>query len=580
MRRVVAVIAAGLLSSSTLAAPADDFKSLLDEHWAWVMKNNPVYATMLGVEGHGRDLGDPSLAAADRQAREAQAFIARLDRIDPAALTPADRASRAMLRRQLVEQVEGNRFGQRAITFTTYSGWHQSAADMAEQLSFRKRSDYDDYLARLEAYPAYNDAMIEVTRTGLRGGHAQPCAPFSGFEKTISGVIVEDPSRSRFYAPFRQRPQTIAEADWATLQSRAQQAIRTRINPAYAKMLDFYTREYAPKCRKTVSIAATKGGADYYKFRVRAETTTDMTPDAIHKLGQSEVARIAAEMETVAKRTGFADRKAYIAHLRSDPRYYPKTPAELMREAALLAKTIDGWMPKLFGRLPRLPYTVREIPAEIAEGTTTAYYGQGSPTAGTPGTYYVNTSKLDQRPLFEMPALTIHEAVPGHHHQISLAQELDLPMFRRFGSSSTAFVEGWGLYSERLGIEMGLYDTPAKDMGRLSYEMWRACRLVVDTGLHSKGWTRDQAIRFMLDNTALSRANIEAEVNRYITWPGQALAYKLGELTIRRLRTKAERELGATFDLRAFHDAVLENGAVPLDVLEAHIDAWIAARKV
>jgi len=579
MRPFAVAAVAALLSTGALAAPADDLKSILDEHWAWTLRNNPTYATMLGVRDHDREVGDPSLEAEDRRAKEAQAFVARLDRIDPAALSPADRTNRAILRRQLAEQVEGNRFGQRAMTFTSYSSWFQNAAGLGEQLPFQTKADYESYLARLEKYPAYNDAYIEVTRRGLKDGYAQPCAPLGGFEKTIAGVIAADPTRSRFYSPFRQRPSTISEAEWRPLEARARELIAGTINPAYEKTLAFYTEEYAPKCRRTIGISATKGGPAYYAFRVRAETTTDLTPDAIHKLGLSEVARIAAEMEGVAKKAGFADRKTYIQHLRTDTRYYPKTGGELMREAGYIAKLIDGWMPKLFGRLPRLPYTVREVPAEIAPGTTTAYYNSGTLSSGTPGVYYVNTSKLDQRPLFELPALTIHEAVPGHHHQISLAQELDLPAFRRFGYSATAFVEGWGLYSERLGIEMGLYDTPAKDMGRLSYERWRACRLVVDTGIHSKGWTRDQAIRFMLDNTALSRGNIEAEVNRYITWPGQALAYKLGELTIRRLRDRAETELGSRFDLRAFHDAVLEQGAVPLDVLEAHVAEWIAKRK-
>jgi uncharacterized protein (DUF885 family) len=579
MRLFATAVAAALLSSTALAASADDLKQVMDEHWAWTLKNAPVYATILGVRDYDAELGDPSLAAEDRRAREAQAFIERLDRIDEAALSPADRTNRAILRRQLAEQVEGNKFGQRAITFTSYASWFQNAAGMAENLPFQTRVDYESYLARLAKYPAYNEAYIEVTRRGLKDGYAQPCAPLEGFEKTIAGVIAEDPTQSRFYAPFRQRPSTIGQADWKVLEARARELIATRINPAYEKTLAFYSKEYAPKCRKTVGISATPGGPAYYAYRIRAETTTDMTPDAIHKLGLSEVERIAAEMETVAKKAGFPSRQAYIEHLRTDPRYYPKTPQELMREAGYLAKIIDGWMPKLFGRLPRLPYTVREVPAEIAPGTTTAYYNSGTFASGTPGVYYVNTSKLDQRPLFELPALTIHEAVPGHHHQISLAQELDLPAFRRFGYSATAFTEGWGLYSERLGLEMGLYDTPAKDMGRLSYEMWRAARLVVDTGLHSKGWTRDRAIQFMLDNTALSRGNIEAEVNRYITWPGQALAYKLGELTIRRLRAKAEAELGERFDLRAFHDAVLEQGAVPLDVLERHMNEWIAERK-
>ncbi|MFC3712379.1 DUF885 domain-containing protein [Sphingoaurantiacus capsulatus] len=580
MRLLLSAAVAALLSSTTsVAAPADQLKTLLDDHWAWSMKNSPVYATMLGIRTYDRELGDPSLAAEDRRAAEAQALIDRLDEIDTKALTPIDRTNAAILRRQLAEQVEGNKFGQRAVTFTTYSSWFQNFAGLGEDLPFQTKADYESYLARLAAYPAYNDAQIEVTRRGLKDGYAQPCEPLKGFEKTIGGVVVDDVTASRLYLPFKRKPSTISAADWAALDKRARDLIAKSVNPAFAQTLDFYTKEYAPKCRNVAGIGSTPGGADYYAFRVRAETTTDLAPDAIHKLGLSEVARITAEMEAVAKKAGYADRKSYVEHLRTDPRYYPKTPAELMREAAYLAKLIDGWMPKLFVNLPRLPYTVREIPAEIAEGTTTAYYGSGKLASATPGVYWVNTSKLDQRPFYELPSLTIHEAVPGHHHQISLAQELDLPMFRRFGFSSTAFVEGWALYTEGLGYDMGLYDTPAKEMGRLSYEMWRACRLVVDTGIHSKGWTREQAIQFMLDNTALSRGNIEAEVNRYITWPGQALAYKLGELTIRRLRTKAETALGEKFDLRRFHDAVLEQGSVPLDVLESHIDEWIVAQK-
>jgi uncharacterized protein (DUF885 family) len=320
-------------------------------------------------------------------------------------------------------------------------------------------------------------------------------------------------------------------------------------------------------------------GPAFYALQVRVHTTTDLTPDQIHEIGLGEVKRIRAEMDVVAKGAGYADRATFIAKLRTDPVYFAKTPTELMAASALQAKTIDGMLPRYFGRLPRLPYGIKTIPAETAEGTTTAYYSPGSPNVGIAGNYYVNTSKLPQRPLWEQAALTAHEAVPGHHLQIALQQELDLPEFRKNAAGFTAFVEGWALYTEHLGIEMGLYDTPEKNMGRLSYEMWRACRLVVDTGLHAKGWTKAQAIAFMRDNTALTDANIEAEVNRYISWPGQALGYKLGELKIRELRARAEKALGPKFDLRAFHDRVLGGGAVPLDVLERDVDGWIAGQR-
>ncbi|MGI4878089.1 MAG: DUF885 domain-containing protein [Janthinobacterium lividum] len=584
---VAAATAAALLAATALlaavpaaAAPADDFHALLADEWAWALRQDPVLATRVGDRSHDTELGDPSLAAADAAAAQAAGFLARLDAIPAAGLGDADRTSRAILRRSLSTRIEANRFGEREIEFSATDGWQTEFADLPLALPFFTRADYDSYLARLDRIPAYAAASTAVTRKAIADGQVLPCAILGGFEKTITGTIAADPLRSRFYAPFLARPAAIAAADWPALQARAAAVIRDRVDPAYTAYAAFYRTEYAPKCRATVGASALPGGAAWYAFKAREQTTTDMTPAAIHALGLAEVARIRAEMDTLVAGTGFkGGRVAYIAMLRTNPAYYAKTPHELMADAALVAKTADGWMPRLFGHLPQLPYTVREIPAATAEGNTTAYYNEGSLAAGVAGTYYVNTSKLDQRPLFELPALTLHEAVPGHHQQISLAQELDLPPFRRYATFFTAFVEGWGLYSERLGIEMGLYDTPEKQMGRLSYEMWRACRLVVDTGIHAQGWSKERAVAFMADNTALSAANIDAEVNRYIGNPGQALAYKIGELTIRRLRTRAETELGPKFDLRAFHDEVLGAGAVPLDLLEARIDAWIAARK-
>jgi uncharacterized protein (DUF885 family) len=326
-------------------------------------------------------------------------------------------------------------------------------------------------------------------------------------------------------------------------------------------------------------VSAQAGGDAYYNFRIRQQTTTNLTAEQIHAIGLSEVKRIRSDMADIATKAGYPTREAFISELRTNPKYYAKTPEELMEKVARVTKIIDGKMPGLFHKLPRLPYGIKEIPAETAEGTTTAYYQPGSPNIGVAGNYYVNTSKLDQRPFWEIPALSLHEAVPGHHNQIALNQELPLSEFRKNGVGFTAFVEGWGLYSESLGIEMGLYDTPEKNMGRLSYEMWRACRLVVDTGIHAKGWTKKQAIAFMKDNTALSDANIEAEVNRYISWPGQALAYKLGELKIKELRSFASKELGVKFDLAAFHDIVIGQGAVPLDVLEMQVKDWVKAEK-
>jgi uncharacterized protein (DUF885 family) len=569
-----------LLPTAAFAAPADDFRKLQDDYWAWTLRENPILATRVGVHDYDDRIPDISLAAEDRRAAEEKTFLTRLDAIPEANLSEADQINRAILRRTLADAIEANSFPQRMMLFTTYSGWQQDFAGLGEDLPFRTLADYRNYLARLAQYPKLNDEALAITEQAVNGGFTLPCDVLGGYEKTISGVITADPAKSRFYVPFlHEKPGDASDAEWRTVKADAAKLITDVLNPAYTKHADFYTRRYLPHCAKSDSISAQPGGARYYAARVREETTTELTPDAIHKLGLSEVARIRAEMEALAKKAGFASREAFIADRRTNPIYYPKTPEELLAQSAFTAKTIEGRLPEYFGRLPRLPFGIRAIPAEIAEGTTTAYYSQGSPETGLSGTYYVNTSKLDQRPLWEIPALTLHESVPGHHLQIALQQELELPAWRRYGDGFTAFVEGWGLYSESLGVPMGLYDTPAKDMGRLSYEMWRACRLVVDTGIHSKGWSKVQAVKFMTDNTALSAANIDAEVNRYISWPGQALAYKLGQLKILELRARAQKALGAKFDLRRFHDAVLAEGPVPLDLLEAEIDRWIAAER-
>jgi len=572
--------AALLAAAPAAAAPADDFRRLLDDHYAWLLRESPTYATSLGMRDYDDRIEDISLAARDRQAREAAAFLERLERIPAEGLSPSDRVNRAILKRGLEEGIEANRFGQRVMLFTTYAGWHQAFAGLADNLPFRTKADYESYLKRLALYPGQNDTALAITGQAVKGGFTLPCSVLGNYEKSIAGVIAEDPARSRFYEPFtRTRPGDASEAEWTAMQARARRLVADVLNPAYARHLAFYRTTYLPKCAKADSISAQPGGREYYAFRVRQETTTSLTPDRIHEIGLQEMARIRAEMDKVAKSAGSPNREAFIRELRTNPKYFTTSPAELMRSAALTAKTIDGKMPGWFATLPRLPYGVREIPAEIAEGTTTAYYSQGSPASGLAGTYYVNTSKLDQRPLWELPALTLHEAVPGHHHQISLQQEVELPPFRRNFTAFTAFTEGWGLYAESLGEEMGLYDTPEKKMGQLSYQAWRASRLVVDTGIHSKGWDKARAVAFMRENTALTDANIDAEVNRYISWPGQALGYKIGELRIKALRAKAEKALGGKFDLRRFHDAVLLQGSVPLDVLEAQVDEWIAAEK-
>jgi len=561
-----------------LADANSDFDSIADQVWQWQLKESPLLASYVGVHDYDDRLDDISLAADDRRVAQSKAFIVRLDALPTAQLDAGHKADFGILHRVLAEGVEASSFGQRAINFTNRDGWHQFMATLADLIAFRNRTDYANYIKRLRLYPQMNDQGIAVANTAIKGGYTLPCVSLGGYAGTITGLIADDPTQSRFYAPFAKRkPDNISDADWQALQADARAAITDSVYPALRKHAAWFTGTYMPKCAKAPGVSAQPNGAAYYAFRIRQQTTTTKTADEIHQIGLAEVKRIGAEMDSLAAKAGFPSRAAFVQELRTNPKYYAKTPEELMEKVARFNKKVDGMMPGLFATLPRLPYGIREVPAETAEGTTTAYYQPGSPQNGIAGTFYVNTSKLDQRPLWEIPALALHEAVPGHHNQIARQQELSFPEWRKNDAQFTAFIEGWGLYAEHLGIELGVYDTPEKDMGRLSYEMWRACRLVVDTGIHAKGWTKQQAIDFMTANTALSAANIEAEVNRYIAWPGQALAYKLGELKIRELRARAEAKLGDTFDVRRFHDAVLGQGPVPLDVLDQQIEDWIAS---
>jgi uncharacterized protein (DUF885 family) len=582
MRPSVLALLATLFVATPLAAqsPSDTLKTVMDDHWRWYLSTHPTEATARGVRDYDDRIYDISLAARDAMVRQEKAFLQRLDAIPQAGLTPEDRANRAVLAWMLREDIEDDRHGERVMLFTTYYGWHQGFAGLSDGLPFYTAADYRSYLKRLSLYPKQNGDAMAITRQAIRDGYVQPCSVLGNFAASISGVVAGKPEETRFYEPFtRARPRDIDDAQWAEMKGEAVRLISDVLTPEYGKFHDLFVKEYQPECRKSDSAASLPGGAAWYASRVKAHTTTDLTPDQIHAIGLAEVARIRARMDEVAAKAGYPSRAAFIQKLRTDPSYYAKTPQELMAAAALQAKTIDGLMPRYFNRLPRLPYGIRAIPAAEAEGTTTAYYMAGAPESGIAGTYYVNTSKLPQRPLWELPALTAHEAVPGHHNQIALQQEMDLPPARKYLAGFTAFVEGWALYTEYLGEEMGLYDTPEKMMGRLSYEMWRACRLVVDTGIHAKGWDKARGVAFMKENSALTDANIDAEVNRYISWPGQALGYKLGEIRIRELRARAEAALGPKFDLKRFHDAVLAQGAVPLDILTTQIDDWIAVEK-
>lgn len=574
-----ACVGASIAAAAAQPTASEALGAILDEQWAFQLKQSPVFATSLGVRDYDDRLNDVSLKGGAEEVAASKAFLARIDALDVDALSDDEKLNADLMRLQLQQTIDADAYGQKYLAISGRGGPHTQIAGLADDLPFFTKADFESYVARLGAVPGYFAQIEERLKEGVRTGWVQPCVIMQGYEKSIDFHLVDAAEKSALFKPFEARPATVSERDWTRLKKAGKAAIEKTAIPAFARFRDFYTDEYAPHCRQSIGLSDLPDGRDFYEFRARTYTTTDMSTDDIHALGLREVARIRAEMDSVIEGVGFeGDFKAFQKFLREDPRFYAKTAEELMAANSVVAKKIDGELPRLFTRLPRMPYTLKEIPADIAGGTTTAYYEPPAGDGSRAGVYRVNTSKLDQRPFFEIEALTLHEAVPGHHFQIALAQELTLPDFRKFGFF-TAFVEGWGLYAESLGLDVGFYKDPYSNFGRLSYEMWRACRLVVDTGIHAKGWTKAQAVAFMTENTALSAENIEAEVNRYIGNGGQALAYKIGQLKIKELRERAAAALGDKFDLRRFHDAVLENGAVPLSVLEQKIDAFIAAEK-
>jgi uncharacterized protein (DUF885 family) len=565
-------------AESTTVSADQQFVKLLDAHWNWFTSQDPTFATSLGIRDHDDKLSDPSLDAYKAGVARQKAFLTQFQAIGVAALSEPNQLNHALMVLNLGYEIEAAKYGGKYMLITNRGGPHTSLTRLPSRLPFFTKADYQSYVTRLGVIPDTLKKSTDTLRSGLEAGWVQPCAPMVGYESSIAAHIV-DPIDSVFMQPFANKPAAMDHMYFVSLKATALAIIKTQIMPAFKGFQTFYNSEYAPQCRAQVGTSSQPGGADYYAYRTRMFTTTEMTPEQVHQTGLSEVARIRAEMDVVKQQAGFEGSfPEWLAFLRTDEQFYFKTGQQRLDAAAVIGKKIDGALPQLFTKFPRMPWGLKEIPLDIAEKTTTAYYQRPAGDGSRAGFYFVNTTKLDTRPSYELEALSLHEAVPGHHFQIALSQELDLPNFRKFGGF-TAFIEGWGLYSERLGLEVGFYQNPYSNMGRLSYEMWRACRLVVDTGMHAKGWTRQQSIDYMTENSALSLNNITTEVDRYITWPGQALAYKIGELKIRELRSRAETELGDTFDVRYFHDKVLENGAVPLSVLEDIVDAWITEQK-
>ena len=555
-------------------------RDLLDEAWQFELREDPLLATQVGDHRYDAALPRLTIADVERRVEAKRQFLRRAEGIAREKLARPEQINLDIFRRQLRDEIAEAEFKTYLMPITNREGFHVSFPELRRNVPLRTAEDYENYIARLAGFDRYAQDHIELLRGGIAAGVTLPAVTIDGAGEAIRPHVVADAANSVFYEPFRAFPESVPEADRARLDAAGREAILQGIVPGYRRFLEFIESEYSQAARGTIAASALPQGRKFYRHRVRSFTTLDLTPEEVHATGLAEVARIRTEMQTIVERVKFdGDLPAFIRHLRTDPQFYATTPEELLKEVAYALKRMDGELPRLFSKLPRTPYGIREIPAYIAPRTTTAYYSPPPGDGSRGGYYYVNTYDLASRPLFEVEALSLHEAVPGHHLQIALQQELeDLPPFRRFGGC-TAFIEGWGLYSERLGLEVGFYQDPYSDFGRLSFEMWRACRLVVDTGIHYLGWTREQSIDFMVDNTPLALLNIRSEVDRYIAWPGQAVAYKIGELKIRELRSLAEAELGDGFDVRAFHAVVLESGAVPLEVLEENVRAYVAAEK-
>jgi len=547
-------------------------ESLLNDHWSWYLKGNPVFAGQLGHRGGDGKLANLSVANQKLVAAELNEFLARARAIEQSGLSQNADLNLRIFIKFLEDEIAEFKHEAHLIPITNRWGFHIYFAELYKRLQFEDESDYESYLGRLETFSKYADDHLELLSLGIDRGRVLPAVVLDGYEETITSHIYDVATKSPLYTPFTKIPESIDSHARQRLAERGAKVINDQVIPAYRKFLAFMKERYIPAATNSIGISAQSGGREFYRHRVRRFTTMDITPEQVHEIGLKEVARIRSEMEDIPRKLNFdGDFAAFLDYLRTDPKFYASDAESYKKEVTYILKKMDGELPKLFGKLPRTPYGIKEIPAYIAPKTTAAYYQPPSGDGKIAGFYFINTFNLKSRPLYQLEALSLHEAVPGHHLQLALQQELEgMPEFRKY-NGFTAFIEGWALYSERLGLETGFYQDPYSDFGRLSYEMWRACRLVVDTGIHYFSWTREQAIAFMSENTALSRHNIVAEVDRYISWPGQALAYKMGELKIRELRSLAERRLGDDFDVRKFHDVVLGSGAVPMEILEANV---------
>ncbi|GAA4820631.1 hypothetical protein GCM10011365_25380 [Marinicella pacifica] len=588
MNKVLILIITMVMSSGVRSDASAGLTQVLDKIQQTHIKHSPQTAAYYGDKDKAGELNDVSEAHYQKVRADLTQLRQELAAINPDGLSFQEQISRQMQLDNLQQQIADIDAKEYQIPINSESSFHVGLATMHRYLSFKTTEDFDNYISRLKQVPRVVNQHITNLTNGLKRGYTQPKVILEHYPEFINSYIEEDVSQSSFYQPFLQKPAQLTDKQFNYYQQQAQKLIKEGINPSFKKFKDFMVNTYLPITRTSIGAYDLPDGKAYYQQQIKEYTTLDLSPEEIHQIGLKEVKRIRAEMEAIIESLieqgefmpktddSFAE---FIQFLRTDERFYPKTAEELLKEAAYIAKQMDGKLPQLFTKLPRQPYTVKPVPAAFAPNYTTGRYS-GAPIDSTrAGEYWVNTYALDKRPLYNLEALTFHEAVPGHHLQNALTQELDdLPEFRRRGYIS-AFGEGWGLYCEKLAKEVGFYQDPYSDFGRLTYEMWRAMRLVVDTGMHAMGMSREEAINLMRDNTALSEHNVRTEIDRYIGWPAQALSYKLGEIKIWELRRKAEQALGNDFDLRTFHDTILSGGAVPLDVLEQMIDRYIEESK-
>ena len=550
------------------------FKIYLDNDWEKNLNENPLFASYVGDKRFNDKINSNSIKEFNDSKKSDLSSLSKLRQINESNLSDENKLNYKLKEFDLVNNIESKEF---PIYFLRLNqrGGIQSFYETGNRLVYLSKEDYFDWFSRLEQFSQNIINSLEINKKGLNEGITQPRLVTEGVIAQIDALINSDIENNPYMKVFIEADENMfSPNEKNNLIQDVKDLITNEINPAYKKLYDFLKYEYLPKSRNTIGISDIPGGKEYYEYLARYFTTTNLTPDEIHNLGLKEIERIRSEMEDIIKKVEWeGDFDSFLNYLRTSPRFYYDNPEDLFNAYLIMSKTIDPLLPKIFKTFPRAPYGVIPIPDESAPFTTTAYYN--SPSPGRPGYFYANLYKPESRPKYEIPVLTVHEAVPGHHFQISIAQELEnVPVFRKY-MGITAFVEGWGLYSEELGEHMGIYDDPYDKFGQLTYDMWRAIRLVVDTGMHYKNWSRDDAIQLFVDNSAKSLLDIENEVDRYIAWPGQALAYKIGQLKILELRTRAETILGDKYDIKDFHYEVLKRGSLPLDLLEFYIDQWI-----